>query len=74
MQQVADLLGYSRKWVADHLQQYAIDHATGGGSAGTLEEETTRDQVASVVREYAPEEPDGGYVWLSMRPWDVGVS
>ncbi len=34
----------------------------------------TSDEIRGVVRDYAPEEPDGGYVWLSMRRWDMGVS
>ena len=67
MQQLADLLGYSRKWVADHLKRYAIESASGGGSdrnplvsAGAQGD--TKAQVDHVVKEYAPPEPDEEYI------------
>ena len=54
MQQVGDLLQYSRQWVADQLRQYALESASGGGAVPRPLEPTDghRDlshQVSAVV-------------------------
>ncbi len=67
MQEVADLLGYSRQWVREHLKRYALEHASGGGKAPVPLQDTgdgrrTDHQVSQVVTQFAPEEPDEDYV------------
>lgn len=67
MQEVAELMDYSRKWVADHLKRYALEDASGGGSGQSPlvqggEGQDTQEQVAHVVKEYAPKEPDEDYI------------
>jgi predicted ArsR family transcriptional regulator len=33
MQQMADLLGFDRQWVREHLKRYAVESAAGGGGS-----------------------------------------
>lgn len=62
MQEVADLLGYTRQWVADHLKWYAIELASGGGNGVTPSSDTKRDDVNQVVKQFAPDEPSEEYI------------
>lgn len=60
MQQVADLMGYTRYWVADHLQWFATSDAAGGGAA--TPSSMKRDDVRQVVKQFKPTEPSEEYV------------
>jgi len=67
MQQLADLLEYSRQWVQDHLKRYAIETACGGGNSSYPliqpdDGRNMKEQVQEVVKEFAPEKPDEEYV------------
>ena len=66
MQQVADLMGYSRQWVTDHLKRYAVESSAGGAGAPTPLVTTaggdTGKEVRQVVKQFAPPEPDEDYV------------
>jgi hypothetical protein len=68
MQEVADLLEYSRRWVREHLDRYAIESASGGGGdthplvRDTAGHGDVSKQVREVVKQFAPAEPDEDYV------------
>lgn len=67
MQQVAELMGYTRQWVREHLKRYAIETASGGGETSSPLVRSTDgrnidQQVKTVVTKFAPPEPDENYV------------
>jgi hypothetical protein len=67
MQELATLSGYSRKWVSEHLDRYALESASGGGGDSRPlqrggSDTDIKSQVAKVVSKYAPKEPCQEYV------------
>lgn len=67
MMELAELLGYSRHWVADHLKRYAVESAAGGGYSGypliaPTGGRKVKEQVQAVVSDYSPNKPDDDYV------------
>lgn len=58
MEKVATILGYSQRWVQEHLRDYAINAASrGGGGARPQPKGLKRDAVREVIKKYAPKQP-----------------
>ena len=67
MQRLADLLGYSTKWVQEHLKRYALESACGGAGlsrplVSSGDHRFLKEQVNRMVTKFAPPEPEEEYV------------